>query len=133
MVSDLNTSTNKGCKVDVQKKLFFGQILPYWAGFFWYWCFLLRLTVLKTPLPKIFKLFRFSESWGKSNGKKWSQILKKIAHNGCEIAAPIFLFFGEFCLTGRFFLVLVLLSAWVERCFVSGMRDFFLLFLFLAP
>ena len=34
------------------------------------------------------------------------------------------LFFGEFCLTSRIFLVSVLLSASVERCFVSRMRDF---------
>ena len=35
-------------------------------------------------------------------------------------------FFGEFCLTSRIFLVSVQLSALVERCFVSRMRDFFL-------
>ena len=34
-------------------------------------------------------------------------------------------FSGEFCLTSRMFLVLVLLFASVERCFVSRMRDFF--------
>ena len=33
--------------------------------------------------------------------------------------------FGEFCLSSAIFLVSVLLSASVERCFVSRMRDFF--------
>ena len=34
------------------------------------------------------------------------------------------MFFGEFCCTSRIFLVSVLLSASVERCYVSRMRDF---------
>ena len=41
------------CKITAQKKLVFGQILPYWAGFFWYRCFSLRLTVFLPPLPKV--------------------------------------------------------------------------------
>ena len=38
-----------------------------------------------------------------------------------------FLIFDKFCLTSRIFLVSVLLSVSVKRCFVSCMRDFFLM------
>ena len=94
----------KGVKLMRKKKLVFGQILPYWAGYFWYWCFSLRLTVLKTPLPKVFKLFRFLESWGKSNGKKWSQILKKkLLIKGVKSPRQIFLLSENFALLAVFF------------------------------
>ena len=62
--------------------------------------------------------------------------LKTFAHQGCTIAAQIiiitiifclYFFCVKFCLTSRIFLVSVLLSASVERCFVSRMRDFFIL------
>ena len=48
------------------------------------------------------KLFRFSESLGESNGKKWSQIYKKktFAYKGCKIAV---IFFGDFALQAGFF------------------------------
>ena len=36
-----------------KKKFIFGQILLYLAGFCWYWCFSLRLTVFLPPLPNI--------------------------------------------------------------------------------
>ena len=43
----------KGVKWPRKKKNVFGQILPYWAGFFWYWYFSLRLTVFLPPLPEV--------------------------------------------------------------------------------
>ena len=52
--------------------------------------------------------------------------LKTFAHKRCKIYALKILVLGETCLTGRIFLVLVLLSVLVERCFVSRMRDFFM-------
>ena len=42
-------------------------------------------------------------------------------------------FFGDFCLTSRIFLVSVLLSALVERFFVSRMRDFFVSYNLVQP
>ena len=53
--------------------------------------------------------------------------LKPCAYKGCKIAAQLFSFlflFGQFCLSGRIYLVSVLLSTSAERCFVSRMRDF---------
>ena len=51
---------------------------------------------------------------------------KTFAYKGCKINAQFFLvFFCEFSLTSRIFFVLLLLSASVERCFVSRMRDFY--------
>ena len=47
------------------------------------------------------------------------------ASKGCTTSAQKSLFFGEFYLTSRTILVRVLLSALVQRCFVSRMRDFF--------
>ena len=49
--------------------------------------------------------------------------LNFFAYKWCKIAAIFF--FGEFYLTSRIFLVSVVLSASVERCFFSRMRDFF--------
>ena len=56
-----------------------------------------------------------------------SDLKKLLPIKGCEIAAQQKVFFGEFCHTSRMFLVSVLLSASVERCFVSLMCDFFTL------
>ena len=53
--------------------------------------------------------------------------LKKFAYKGYKTAAQKKRsFFDEFCLTSRNVLVSVLLSASVERCFVSRAQDFFL-------
>ena len=60
---------------------------------------------LFTPFKRFFpptsrslmsKLFGLSESLGKSNLEKWSQIWIFIAHKGCKIVA-------QFCLTSRVF------------------------------
>ena len=60
-------------------------------------------------------------------GCEWKGVvsaLKNFAFKKCKITAEKKM--GEFCLTSRIFLVSVLLSALVKRCFVSHMRDFFL-------
>ena len=46
------------------------------------------------------KLFRYSESLGKSAGNKWSQIRKLLLIKGVKLPGKkkVF-FFGEFCLT----------------------------------
>ena len=52
--------------------------------------------------------------------------LQTFANKGCKIAVQKkSLLFGDFCLTSRIILVSVLLSASVERCFVSRKWDFF--------
>ena len=43
----------QGVKSQRKKKLVFGQIMPYRAGFFWYLCFSLILTVFLHPLPNV--------------------------------------------------------------------------------
>ena len=70
-------------------------------------------------------------SLGKSSEKKWSQIGKLLLIKGENLPhkKKVFFFFGKFCLTGRIFLASVILSASVERCFVSRMRDFLSLLL----
>ena len=73
------------------------------------------------------KLFRYSESLGKSNGKKWSQIWKLLLIKDVKSPRKKKVFFvGKFCPTIKIFLVSVLLSASGEGCFVSRKRDFFL-------
>ena len=53
--------------------------------------------------------------------------LKTFPYKECKISPQNqkFSFSANFALLAGFFLVLVLLSALVERCFVSRMRDFF--------
>ena len=168
-------------KITAQKKVF----SSLFSVFFGFWSF---LTVLFAPTSRsrMSNIFRDSESLGKSNGKKWSQIWTFLFENclkaPCKkkffsslfsllryrltvflpplpkIGCPIFLeiqnpwgkvmernglIFEHFCLevvknrraqkinfVADFALVhppmaSVLLSASVERCFVSRMRDFF--------
>ena len=74
--------TIKGCKMSVQKKLVFGKILPYWAGFFWYQYFSLCLTIFWPPLPKfqcLTKLLDFRNHWGKLLERSgiWKLLLNK--------------------------------------------------------
>ena len=69
--------------------------------------------------------FWFLESLGKSIGKKGSQIWKLLFIKGVKFLRKKMLFFGQFFLISWIFLVLVLLSALVEKFFVSWMRDFF--------
>ena len=77
----------------MQKKFVFGR-----AGFFWYWCFSLRLTVFLPPLPEVQcqNFLKFRISW-KSNGKKWSQIWKLLPIKGVKPPRRIKVFFYGFC------------------------------------
>ena len=68
------------------------------------------------------KLFRFFESLRKTNENKWSQIWILLLTKGVKLSRKKSLIFDKFCLTSRILLVSVLLSALVERCFVSRMR-----------
>ena len=43
---------SQGVKLPCQQEFVFRQILPYWAGFFWYWCFYLLLPVSCPHFPK---------------------------------------------------------------------------------
>ena len=71
------------------------------------------------------QFFRFSDSLRKTNGKKWSQIWILLLIKDVKSPCKKSLIFNEFCLTSRIFLVSVLQSASVKRCFVSRMRDFY--------
>ena len=57
----------KGVKSPRQKNFVFGWFFLYWAGFCWYWCFSLCLTVFLPPLPKVQcpKKFNFQNPRGK--------------------------------------------------------------------
>ena len=79
------------------------------------------------PLPKVqCPNFFFYYYWGKvmERGKSGSQIWKLLLINSVKSPRKKKLFFGEFCLTSRTFLLLVLLSASVKRFFGSCMRFF---------
>ena len=73
------------------------------------------------------KFFRFSESLGKGNEKKWSQIGKILLIKGVNLPRKKVSFSRNFAYLAGFFLVSVLLLASVDRCFVSRMQDFLLL------
>ena len=119
VVSDLIIFAQKWSKTATAKKFF--------SRFF--------LLHLFTPLKRLFahlsqspisKLFRFSESLGKTKAKKWSQIWILLLIKGVKLSRKKkkLDFWRILPNTNRIFLVLVLLSASVERCFVSRMRDF---------
>ena len=79
------------------------------------------------PLPVVQcpSFLDFRNPWEKVMERRVSD-LKNLAHKGWKVAAQKkFVFFGEFCLTRRIFLVSVLKSASDGRFFVSHMRDFF--------
>ena len=102
MVSDLKTFAQKGCKINVPKKVFFQLILI---------CSLC-LNVFFAPISsQMSKLFRYSKSLWKSNGKKWSQIVIFLLIKSLKSPRKKSFFFGKFCPTIRIFLVLVLLSS----------------------
>ena len=83
MVSDLKTFALKSYKIAAQKKFVFGRILPYWAGFFWYRCFSLHLTVF----------FHFPKS---TVMEEVVSDLKTFAHKGCKIDAVKKVFYDFF-------------------------------------
>ena len=125
MVSDLNRCAYKGCKMAAQKKKCFWANFALLGRIFLVLVFLTPFNGLFAPTSRspMSTLFRYSESLGKSNGKKWSQIGKLLLIKGVKSPRKKkFVFFCEFCLTRG---ILVLLSALVERCFVSRMQDFY--------
>ena len=71
-------------------------------------------------------IFRDSESLGKSGGKKWSNIWTFLFGSGLKSPRKKSVFFADFALVHPP-MASVLLSASVERCFVSRMRDFIII------
>ena len=100
--------------------------------FFFIFLSLLRVLVFfnglfaPTSWSRMSNIFRDSESLGKINGKKWSNIWTFLFGSGLKL--PHIFFSSGFALVHPP-MASVLLSASVERCFVSRMRDFLLLFL----
>ena len=123
MVSDLKTVAHIGCQIAVAKK-FFTDFFPF--SFNFYFCHVFTcLNIILPPLPKVQypNVLDFWNSWGKVVGKMVSD-LKTFAHKVCKIAAQKKVCFSaNFALLAGFFLVSVLLSASVERFFVSHMQD----------
>ena len=90
VVSDLKTFAHKGCQIATAKKAFtdfFSFVLSVKISFCSHWWFSLLLMVFCPHL------FRFSESLGKSNGKKWSQIIKLLLINGVKSPCKKVVFF----------------------------------------
>ena len=56
-----------------------------------------------TSRSRMSNIFRDSESLGKINGKKWSQVLKLVLIKGVKLQRKKRFVFGEFCLTSRIF------------------------------
>ena len=77
------------------KKSFFTDFFHLFASFK-----RLFAPISRSPMSK---LFRFSESLGKSNGKKGSQIWTLFLIKGVKSPRKKVSFFGEICLTSRIF------------------------------
>ena len=106
-------------KIAAQKKVFFSH----------FFAFEVPINGLFAPIFKSWmsNIFRDSESLGKSNGKKWSNIWLFLFGSSLKSPRKKKFFFADFALVHPP-MASVLLSASVERCFVSLMRDFFYLF-----
>ena len=76
-----------------------------------------------TSRSRMSNIFRNSESLGKSNGKKWSNIWTFLLESGLKSPCKKSFFFADSALVHPP-MASVLLSASVERCFVSRMQDF---------
>ena len=76
-----------------QNKLVFGQILPYWAGFFRYQCFSVCLTVFLSPLPEVQwqNFFLIFKILGQKKRKEVVSYLRTFAHKGCSLRLNVFL------------------------------------------
>ena len=109
----MKTFAHKGCKIAAAKKVCY-RFVSFVHSVETSFCPNLSKSNVQTFLD-------FWNPWGKVMEKVVSD-LTTFAYKGCKIAAHFF--FGKFCPTSRILLVLVLLSASVERCFVSRMRDF---------
>ena len=86
VVSDLKTFTNKRCKIAARKKNCFCANFALLSMIFLVSVFLTPFNNLFAPTSRspMSKLFRVSESLGKSNGKKWSQIWKLLLIKGVK-------------------------------------------------
>ena len=113
MVSDLKTFTNKGCKIAVQKKVSFLANFALPSRIF-------LVSVFFTPFNGLFastswrrmsNIFRDSESLGKSNGKKWSNIWTFLFESFQKSPRKKKnSFWANFALLSRIFLVSVFLT-----------------------
>ena len=77
--------------------------------------------LLKVQYPNFLDL---QNPWGKIMEWNGLGIWKLLLTKGVKLPRKKNSFFAEFCLTYRIFLVSVLLSALVKKCFVSRMRVF---------
>ena len=108
-------------KIAAQKKVFFFTFFG-----------LLRFSVffkgLFAPISwsLMSNILRDSESLGKNNGKNWSNIWTFLFGSGLKSPREKKFFFADFALVHPP-MASVLLSASVKRCFVSRMRDFYML------
>ena len=116
----MKTFTKKGCKIAVQKKLVFGQILQGSGG---YTTRIRRLYDKDQEITQkmITRLYNTDQEVMFSD-TIIEPLQKTYAYKGFKITAHKLLFFSP---ANFAFLVSVLLSASVERCIVSRMRDFF--------
>ena len=114
----MNIFVWKLSKIAAQKKVFF-------LHFFWSSSVfgLFNSLFAPTSRSRMSNILRDSESLVKSNGKKWFNIWKFLFESGLKSPRKFFFFFADFALVHPS-MALVLLSASVERCFVSRMRDF---------
>ena len=102
-------------KIAAQKKLVFGQILQGT------WGYTARIGRLYNKDQEVIQ----QESGGYVFWRDYRASPETLAYKGCKITPQKkFAFFIKFCLTSRIFLVSVLLSVSVERCFVSRKRYF---------
>ena len=83
-----------------------------------------------TSLSRMSNIFRDSESLEKSNGKKWSNIWTFLFGRGLELARNKKVFFVAYFALVHPPMASVLLSASVERSFVSHMRDLKKIYIF---
>ena len=91
MVSYLKTFAHKGCNI--------GAVKIFLKDFFYLFTPIKPLFVptSQNPMPK---LFRFSESLAKTNGKKWYRIVKLLLIK--DVKSPRKkIVFCEFCFTSR--------------------------------
>ena len=121
MVSDMNIFVWNCLKSQRKKKFFFFHFFTFEVPF--------NGLFAPTSQSRMSNIFRDSESLGKSNGKKWSNIWTFLLGSGLKSPrAKKFFFVADFVLVHPS-MASVLLSASIERCFVSRMQDFLLIFL----
>ena len=85
-LKEKKTFTNKGCKITTRKLVLFWEEFCLTEQDFFF-CFSLHLSSLLAPISRspMSKTIRFWDSFGKSNGKKWSQIWKLLLNKGVKL------------------------------------------------